>query len=250
MQTGNAFITRSPNDSPAMQLNFSDDRPVVEMVKVSKVYPPNVVALQDVSFAVAKGEIIFLTGMSGAGKTSLLKLICCLERPTKGLIEVAGQDLSRLDAKAIQKLRQKIGVAYQDFKLLAQRSVFRNIAMPLEITYQSAATIRRRVDQLLEMLDLADKRDKVVDDLSRGEQQRVALARAAAALPPLLLADEPTGNLDSQTSKLVMGLFNHLNQNGTTIMVATHDETIYRDNAHRVLDLSHGHLAPAVAGEP
>jgi len=234
-----------------MQLNFSEERPaVVEMVKVTKVYPPDVVALQDVSFAVGKGEIVFFTGMSGAGKTSLLKLICCLERPTKGLIEVAGKDLSRLSPKAVQKLRQKIGVAYQDFRLLPQQSVFRNVAMPLEVTYQKPAIIRRRVEQLLEMLNMSDKRDKMVDDLSRGEQQRVALARAAANLPPLLLADEPTGNLDSNTSKLVMALFEYLNTNGTTIMIATHDESIYRNNAHRVLDLSHGHLAPAVAGEP
>ncbi|MDH4321680.1 MAG: cell division ATP-binding protein FtsE [Desulfobulbaceae bacterium] len=233
-----------------MQTFFLENRPAVEMVKVSKVYPPDVAALQDVSFAIAKGEIVFLTGMSGAGKTSLLKLICCLERPTQGLIEVAGQDLSRLNARAIQKLRQKIGVAYQDFKLLPQRTVFQNIAVPMEITYQPARIIRQRVDELIEMLNLTDKRNKCIDELSRGEQQRVALARAAANTPPLLLADEPTGNLDNSTSRLVMNLFNHLNQMGTTIMIATHDETIFRDTDHRVLDLSHGHLAPAVAREP
>ena len=233
-----------------MKLIFSEERPVVEMVKVTKIFPPDVVALQDVSFAVAKGEIVFLTGMSGAGKTSLLKLICCLERPTQGLIEVAGQDLSRLDKASIQKLRQKIGVAYQDFKLLPQRTVLQNIAVPMEITYKKQAAIRQRVEQLLKMLDMADKRDTCVDDLSRGEQQRVALARAAANMPPLLLADEPTGNLDNLTSKLVINLFEHLRQNGSTMMIATHDEEIYRHNDHRVLDLSHGHLAPAMAREP
>ena len=157
--------------------------------------------------------------------TSLLKLICCIERPTKGLIEVAGQDLSRLNAKSIQKLRQNIGVAYQDFKLLPQRTVFQNIAVPMEVTYQPQRAIKKRVELLIEMLNLSDKRNKCI-------------------------ADEPTGNLDNATSKLVMNLFHHLNQNGTTIMIATHDEGIYRDNVHRVLDLSHGHLAPAVAREP
>ncbi|MDH3393047.1 MAG: cell division ATP-binding protein FtsE [Desulfobulbaceae bacterium] len=227
-----------------------EDRPAVEMVKVSKVYPPDVVALQDVSFAITQGEIVFLTGMSGAGKTSLLKLICCIERPTKGLIEVAGQDLSRLNPKAVQLLRQKIGVAYQDFKLLPQRTVFQNIAVPMEVTYQPQRVIKQRVEELIDMLNLTDKRNKCIFELSRGEQQRVALARAAANEPPLLLADEPTGNLDNSTSKLVMNLFSHLNQNGTTIMIATHDETIYRNNNNRVLDMSHGLLAPAVAREP
>ncbi len=227
-----------------------EDRPAVEMVKVSKVYPPDVVALQDVSFSIAKEEIVFLTGMSGAGKTSLLKLICCIERPSKGLIEVAGKDLSRLSAKAIQKLRQEIGVAYQDFKLLQQRTVFQNIAVPMEVTYQPQRAIKQRVDELIDMLNLTEKRNKCVNELSRGEQQRVALARAAANRPPLLLADEPTGNLDNSTSKLVLNLFAYLNQKGTTIMIATHDEAIYRDNNHRVLDLSHGHLTPAVAREP
>ena len=233
-----------------MQTFFLEKRPAVEMVKVSKVYPPDVVALKDVSFSIAEGEIVFLTGMSGAGKTSLLKLICCLERPTKGLIEVAGQDLSRLNAKGIQKLRQKIGVAYQDFKLLPQRTVFQNIAMPMEVTYQSKRVIKERVEELIEMLGMTDKSDKFIDELSRGEQQRVALARAAANMPPLVLADEPTGNLDSSTSRLVMNLFRHLKQNGSTIVIATHDQAIYRSNNHRVLDLSHGHLAPAMGREP
>jgi len=233
-----------------MQIFSLEDRPAVEMVKVSKVFPPDVVALQDVSFSIDKGEIVFLTGMSGAGKTSLLKLICCVEHPTKGLIEVDGQDLSRLNAKSVQKMRQKIGVAYQDFKLLPQRTVFQNIAMSMEVVYKPHRVIKHRVEELIDMLNMNEKRNKFIDELSRGEQQRVALARAAANMPPLLLADEPTGNLDNSTSRLVTNLFQHLNQNGSTIMIATHDKEIYQNNKHRVLDLSHGHLAPAVIKEP
>ncbi|MBU0910375.1 MAG: cell division ATP-binding protein FtsE [Proteobacteria bacterium] len=215
---------------------------MVEIVKVTKIYPPDVVALRNVSLSAAKGELIFLTGPSGAGKTTLLKLLCRQEIPTKGLIEVDGNDLTTLSDNAIQNLRQRIGVAYQDFKLLPRLSVFQNIAMPMEVQFRSPRDIRNRVTELMEKLGIREKQHKPAGKLSRGEQQRVAIARAAANSPLLLLADEPTGNLDAATTGLVMALFQELNENGSTIIIATHDESIYQGTNHRKFELQQGEL--------
>lgn len=215
---------------------------LVEIVKVTKIYPPDVVALRNVSLSAVKGELVFLTGPSGAGKTTLLKLLCRQEIPTKGMIEVDGNDLTSLSDNAIQKLRQRIGVAYQDFKLLPRLSVFQNIAMPMEVQFKSPREIRHRVNELMEKLGIREKRHKPAGKLSRGEQQRVAIARAAANSPMLLLADEPTGNLDATTTAMVMDLFQELNENGSTIIIATHDESIYQGTNHRKFELQQGEL--------
>jgi cell division transport system ATP-binding protein len=223
-------------------LSALDNPALVEVVKVTKIYPPDVVALRNVSLSAEKGELIFLTGPSGAGKTTLLKLLCRQEIPTKGLIEIDGNDLNTLSANDIQKLRQRIGVAYQDFKLLPRLSVFQNIAMPMEVQFKSPKDIRNRVTELLAKLSLSEKQNKPAGKLSRGEQQRVAIARAAANSPLLLLADEPTGNLDTVTTGLVMDLFQELNENGSTIIIATHDESIYQGTNHRTFELQQGEL--------
>ena len=220
--------------------SYPDDMPIVDIVKITKVYPPDIMAVQNVSLAVGKGELVFLTGMSGAGKTTLLKMICCIEKPTKGLIEVAGYDLSRISQTEIQKLRRQVGVVYQDFKVLPKQTVYQNIAIPMEVMYRSPKEISKRVDELLETLRISHKRDIPADKLSRGEQQRVAIARAAANAPPLILADEPTGNLDPEISGYVMELFNQLNKAGSTIIIATHDESIYQNSRHRKVELQHG----------
>jgi cell division transport system ATP-binding protein len=220
--------------------SFPDNNPIVDIVKVTKVYPPDIVAVQNVSLAVGKGEFIFLTGMSGAGKTTLLKMICCIEKPNKGIIEVAGFDLSKISQTEIQKLRQQVGVVYQDFKILPKQTVYQNIAIPMEVMYRSPKEIRKRVDELLETLRIPHKRNIQAGKLSRGEQQRVAIARAAANAPPLILADEPTGNLDSEVSGYVMELFNQLNKAGSTIIIATHHESIYKQSRHRTVELQHG----------
>jgi len=231
-----------------MQKNVNTSAPLVELVKVTKVYPPDVVALEEVSLQIFKGEILFLTGRSGAGKSTLLKMICCLDTPTKGLIEVGGRDLSRIKPAGIQRMRQKIGVAYQDFKLLEKQTVAQNIGLAMEVTYAAKKAIRERVDYLLSMLKLTEKRDKLAGELSRGEQQRVALARAAANAPALLLADEPTGNLDQKATELVINLIKHLNkESGSTIVIATHDESIYSETNHRVMDLCNGRISTHIA---
>jgi cell division transport system ATP-binding protein len=222
---------------------------MVELVKVTKVYAPDITALEEVSLTVDKGQMVFLTGMSGAGKTTLLKLICGIEAPTTGFIEVAGKNLSNLRAGEVPALRQQIGMAYQDFKLLAERTVAQNIAMSMEVTYKKFSAIKERIQDLLLRLKLENKHDIQVAKLSRGEQQRVAIARALANSPPLVLADEPTGNLDSASTDLVMNLLEECNAAGATVILATHDEAIFRYTHHPVLELKQGLLTDAVAEE-
>ena len=220
------------------------EKPMVELVKVSKIYPPDVVALENVSIYIEKGEMVFLTGKSGAGKTTLLKLICGIEQPDQGLIEVAGKDLSRIKPKDMPYLRQKTGMAYQDFKLLPDQTVAQNIAMPMQVVFRSIRSTKNRVSELLDKLKLESKHSTLASNLSRGEQQRVALARAIANLPPLILADEPTGNLDGATTKLVMALLEECKDAGSTIILATHDKAIYSGTAHRALEIRDGQLIP------
>lgn len=215
---------------------------MIEMIKVSKTYPPDVAALIDVSVTIGRGEMFFLIGMSGAGKTTLLKLICSMESPTNGLIEVAGKPIHKMGGANLARLRQKIGVAYQDFKLLTDRTAAENIAISMEVSYKKPNIIRKRVVDLLEQLDLSDKHNTITGELSRGEQQRVTLARAVANSPALILVDEPTGNLDATTTERVMRLLNKCNSSGATVVIATHDDSIYRDTSHRVMELRKGRI--------
>ena len=184
-----------------IEINDPSPPTIVELIKVSKSYPPDIKALIDISMTVITGEMFFLIGMSGAGKTTLLKLICNMETPSNGLIEVSGQNIHRLKGKSLARLRQKIGVAYQDFKLLTDRTVAENIAIAMEVSYKKPPVISKRVKDLLAQLQLSDKHDTITGELSRGEQQRVTLARAVANSPTLILVDEPTGNLDATTTE-------------------------------------------------
>ncbi len=215
---------------------------MIEMIKVSKIYQPDIRALSDVSVSIAQGEMFFLIGMSGAGKTTFLKLLCNMETPTNGLIEIAGRDIQKLRGKTLAKMRQKIGVAYQDFKLLTDRTVAENVAISMEVSYKKPQHIKKRVRDLLDRLALADKHDAITGELSRGEQQRVALARAVANSPTLILVDEPTGNLDATTTRRVMDLLTKCNHSGATVVIATHDDSIYRDTQHRIMELRSGKL--------
>jgi len=215
---------------------------MIEAIKVSKSYSSDVHALIDLSISIATGEMFFLTGMSGAGKTTLLKLICSQEAPTKGLIEVNGKNIHTLKGHNLARLRQKIGVAYQDFKLLPDRTVAENIAISMEVSYKKPQLIRERVVDLLARLQLSDKHDIICGELSRGEQQRVALARSVANSPALILVDEPTGNLDGTTTERVMELLTRVNRGGATVVIATHDESIYRQTNHRIMELRMGRV--------
>lgn len=215
---------------------------MIEIIKASRSYTPDVHALVDVSISIAAGEMFFLTGMSGAGKTTLLKLICSQESPTKGLVEVDGQNIHGLKGKKLARLRQRIGVAYQDFKLLSDRTVAENIAIAMEVSYKKPQFIRERVKDLLARLQLTGKHDAITGELSRGEQQRVALARSVANSPTLILVDEPTGNLDGETTTRVMNLLTRVNQGGATVVIATHDESIYRNTSHRIMELRNGRV--------
>ncbi|WP_218915054.1 cell division ATP-binding protein FtsE [Desulfurivibrio alkaliphilus] len=223
--------------------------PMVECFKVSKVYPPDVVALRDVSLSVKKGELVFITGSSGAGKSTLIRLIGRQEKPDVGMVLVNGREGARLNQAQQQRLRRDIGVVYQDFRLLPQLSVARNIAIAMEVDYRSRRETNRRISELLENLELTGKERRPVETLSRGEQQRVAIARAAANLPSLLLADEPTGNLDEKTGLLILELFRELSAAGTTVITATHDSKLYRDHGHRVLHLEQGVLQSDGVGQ-
>jgi cell division transport system ATP-binding protein len=202
---------------------------MIDLFKVSKVYPPDVEALTDISLTVFQGEMVFLTGMSGAGKSTLLRLVSRIERADKGLVEVAGFDVAKLPQRDIHLLRRKIGMAYQDFKLLPDRTVADNIALALEVVYRPRVFIEQRTRELLDRLDLARKYGVRTEELSRGEQQRVSIARALANSPPIILADEPSGNLDAVTTGKVMDLLHQHHREGATIMIATHDRSLYRE---------------------
>lgn len=227
-----------------MDNNNSPSTPetMIELIKVSKTYSPDVIALQNVSVSIDVGEMFFIIGMSGAGKTTLLKLLCSMEHPTKGLIEIGGHSINQLKGYKLSKLRQKIGVAYQDFKLLTDRTTAENIAISMEVSYKKPQLIKRRVRDLLDQLALSDKHDTITGELSRGEQQRVTLARAIANSPTMILVDEPTGNLDATTTERVMKLLTKCNKAGATIVIATHDDSIYRHTTHRVMELRKGKI--------
>ncbi len=215
---------------------------ILRVEKVSKIYEPHIKALEDVSFSVEKGEFLFITGPSGAGKSTLLKLIFREERPTTGEIFFENRPVSKLSRQEIPFLRRKIGVVFQDFKLLESRTVFENVALALEILGLSPGEIKKRVLRVLEAVGLSGKEKQLAKQLSGGEQQRVALARAVVNNPKLLLADEPTGNLDARRTEEVMELFEDLNARGTTIILATHDEALYVERHRRVLVLDQGRL--------
>jgi len=224
------------------------DTPMVELIKVFKRYPPDVSALTNISLSIGRGEKFFIIGRSGAGKTTLLKLISSMEPPTNGLIEVSGKSIQKLRGVKLARLRQKIGVAYQDFKLLLDRTAAENIAISMEVSYKKPQIIRNRVRSLLDQLDLADKHDTITAELSRGEQQRIALARAVANSPTMVLVDEPTGNLDADTTERVVKLLNNSHKSGATVVIATHDESIYRDTTSRIMELKGGMIHSLTGG--
>jgi cell division transport system ATP-binding protein len=207
-----------------------------------KTFPNGTQALRDINFEIEKGEFVFLMGPSGAGKTTLFKLISAFDRPTTGSVEVAGSSVADLSAAEIPLFRRRIGVVYQDFRLLKDRSVFENVALPLIVRGDSPSTISRRVNEMLDEVSLLFKSDRLPSQLSGGEQQRVAIARALIHHPGVLIADEPTGNLDTQLAKDILDLLERVNAQGTTVFVATHDKELVKSKPARIINLKNGSL--------
>ena len=216
---------------------------VIRLSSVTKLYPNQArPALDDVSVDVAKGEFVFLVGQSGSGKSTFLRLVLREEKPTKGAIHVAGKDLSRLAGWKVPGLRRQIGTVFQDFRLLPSKNVHENVAFALEVIGRPRSHIAKVVPEVLELVGLTGKGDRMPDELSGGEQQRVAIARAFVNRPIILLADEPTGNLDPATSVGIMKLLDRINRTGTTVVMATHDAAIVDSMRRRVVELDEGHV--------
>ena len=199
-------------------------------------------ALEDVSLEIEKGEFIFLVGPSGSGKSTFLRLVLREERPNKGQVWVLGKELNRLSNWKIPAMRRQIGTVFQDFRLLPNKTVFENVAFALEVIGRPTSQIRKVVPEVLDLVGLEGKYERMPDELSGGEQQRVAVARAFVNRPMILIADEPTGNLDPSTSVGIMKLLDRINRTGTTVVMATHDAAIVDQMRKRVIELEGGHL--------
>jgi len=212
---------------------------MIELRNVSKYYNTSIPALVNVTLSVGKGDFVFLTGPSGSGKTTLLKLLFLSEPATSGEIFVNGCDVSSLKPSAIPYFRRKIGVVYQDFKLLNTKTIFDNVAFPLDIQGLKSETVKRKTWQVLKWVGLLQKNDAYPETLSGGEQQRVAIARAIITSPLILLADEPTGNLDNKLAWEIMKLFKAINLRGTTVVIATHNDSMARKFSDRIIELKH-----------
>ncbi len=218
---------------------------MIRLANVSKEYPRTGLALQDVSLYVAKGEFVFLTGPSGSGKSTLLKLVFMEERPTSGQLRVSGVVAGPrgLPRREVARLRRKLGVVFQDFRLLEDRTAHANVAFALEVTDTPAAAIPGKVSRLLAQVGLASKATAYPRELSGGEQQRVAIARALVNDPFVLIADEPTGNLDERATRGVFQLLREINAAGTAVIMATHDLDLIRRSDYRTIEMLHGRIA-------
>jgi cell division transport system ATP-binding protein len=213
---------------------------MIQFSEVSKTYPGGHQALKDVSFGIGRGEFTFITGHSGAGKSTLLRLIALIERQSSGQIHVNGQSLESIGRTQIPYYRRRIGFIFQDHRLLADRSAFDNVALPLTIAGLTPSEIGKRVRAALDRVGLLEKEKNLPAQLSAGEQQRVGIARAVAHKPDVLIADEPTGNLDAELSYDIMELFDRFNQVGVTVIIATHDVDLLQSFGHRVITLKGG----------
>ena len=214
---------------------------MIEFQEVSKFYD-TVTALRNINLSIGKGEMLFLTGPSGAGKSTLLKLIYAAEMPDSGRITIATWDTARLNGSTIPRLRRTIGIVFQDFRLLLNRNVFDNIALTLRVRRVAEREVKALVLDALKMVNLRHKADSLPSALSGGEQQRVVIARAIVGDPTILLADEPTGNLDPDTAAGIMRIFREINARGTTILIATHNPNLFKDTGLRVLRLDNASL--------
>jgi len=216
---------------------------MIRFENVTKVYPRSTrPALHDISLEVNRGEFVFVVGQSGSGKSTLLRLALREEQATKGTVLVAGHELGRLPHRKVPRLRREIGTVFQDFRLLPNKNVYQNVAFALQVLGRSGHAIRQVVPETLEMVGLAGKEKRLPHELSGGEQQRVAIARAFVNKPAILLADEPTGNLDPTNSLEIVRLLDRINRTGTTIVMATHDDDIVDQLRKRVVELANGQI--------
>jgi cell division transport system ATP-binding protein len=219
---------------------------MIESSHLSKVYRRGVYALRDLSISIDKGEFLFLTGPSGAGKSTLLRLLLREELPSEGQLKVGGRNLADLSVAQMQAYRRSLGFVFQDFRLIPRFTVFQNVAFVMRVLGVPAATQQRKTFQMLKWVGLQHRINALPEELSGGEQQRVAIARALVNDPQIVLADEPTGNLDPDLSLEIMNLFREMNARGTTVVVATHDREMIRRVGRRAITLEHGHVAEVV----
>ncbi len=215
---------------------------MIRMRRVTKVYKGNIYALEDITVDIERGEFVFLVGPSGSGKTTFIKLLIKEEEPTSGQIYIADNNISQLSKWKIPYLRRKMGCVFQDFKLLPHKTVFQNVAFALEVTNKSQRLIDQQVPEVLKLVGLGHKLDAFPDELSGGEQQRVSIARAFINRPPILLCDEPTGNVDPSLTDGIMKLLEHISASGTTIIMATHDRELVNSYRKRVIAMENGRI--------
>jgi cell division transport system ATP-binding protein len=237
-----ASVPTQPRADRARSREAGRDVPVVEFRDVTKVYDGGSVGLERASVKIGRGEFVFLVGPTGCGKSTCIRLLMKELEPTKGEIDIAGKSLNGMPRSRVPYLRRNIGTIFQDFKLLPNRTVYDNVAYSLLVVGESRKEIRRKVPDILRMVGLSTKLHNFPDELSGGEQQRVSIARAFVNHPPLLLADEPTGNLDPETSIGIMQLIYRINRTGTTVVVATHDKEMVDKMRRRVIELREGRI--------
>jgi cell division transport system ATP-binding protein len=237
-QTAQAVLEPPPRPEPQAPAGTT----MIVFDAVTKVYEPDVVALREVSFVIEKGDFVFVVGASGSGKSTVIRLVLKEIEPTSGKIVVGGRDLTRLKRSKVPYLRRNIGCVFLDFKLLPDRSAAENVSYALKVQGEGSSSIRRKVPEVLNLVGLAHKMSSLPDELSGGEQQRVSIARAVVNHPPLLICDEPTGNLDPDTSVGIMQLLYRINRSGTTILMATHDREMVDKMRKRVIALENGKL--------
>ena len=241
-ETATAVPAEANGQGPA-PAQVASARSMIVFDGVTKIYEPNVAALSDVSFVIDKGEFVFVVGASGSGKSTIIRLLLKELDPTSGRIIVAGRDLGRLPRRKVSQLRRNVACVFQDFKLLPNRTAAENVSYALKVQGESSDSIRRKIPEVLNLVGLAHKMSSYPDELSGGEQQRVSIARAFVNHPPLLICDEPTGNLDPDTSVGIMQLLYRINRSGTTILMVTHDREMVDKMRKRVIALEDGRLA-------
>lgn len=215
---------------------------MIKFENVTKIYDPNVIVLEDVSFEIKEGEFVSIVGKSGAGKTTLIRMILGLDKPTSGDIFFEGKNMNTLDSAAVQKIRRRIGGIYQDYKLLSTKTVFENVAYIMEVEGKAQEEIVRDVPRILDIIGLAEKVNNFPNELSGGEQQRLAIARALVNYPDVIIADEPTGNLDPYNTYEVVSLLEKINRSGKTVILSTHDKEIINKLGKRVITIEKGKI--------